>query len=47
MSLVHRKGSLVLFLLLALTLVISPVRPAMPEERPFSWHDFGEDGSVR
>jgi thiol-disulfide isomerase/thioredoxin len=47
MSLVHRKGPLVVLLLLALTLAISPVRPAVPEERPFSWHEFGEDGSVR
>jgi thiol-disulfide isomerase/thioredoxin len=26
---------------------ISLVRPAVPEERPFTWHDFEEDGSVR
>ena len=37
----------VVILLLVLTLAISPVRPAVPEERPFSWHDFAEDGSVR
>jgi hypothetical protein len=37
----------VVVLLLVLTLAISPVRPAVPEERPFSWHDFAEDGSVR
>jgi hypothetical protein len=26
---------------------ISLVRPAVPEERPFTWHEFEEDGSVR
>ena len=47
MSLVHRKGPVVVLLLLVLTLAISPVRPAVPEEHPFPWHDFEEDGSVR
>jgi hypothetical protein len=47
MSLVHGKDPLVLLLLLVLTLAISPWRPAVPEERPFSWHDFEDDGDVR
>ena len=38
---------MVVLLLLVLTLAISLVRPAVPKERPLSWHDFGKDGSVR
>ena len=34
-------------LLLLLTLAISPVHPALPQERPFPWHELGEDGSVK
>lgn len=39
--------SLFVLLLVFLTVASSPVRPAAQEERPFSWHEVEEDGSVR
>ena len=37
----------VVLLLVFLTAANSPVRPAVQEERPFTWHEIEEDGSVR
>jgi thiol-disulfide isomerase/thioredoxin len=47
MPLVRSKDPLVIFLLLILSLAIAPAHGATPEERPFTWHEFEEDGSVR
>ena len=43
----HRNSPLLALLLLLATLAISPVRTALPEERPFPWHELEENGSVR
>jgi thiol-disulfide isomerase/thioredoxin len=47
MSLVRRKHPLLVLLLVASTLAISPAHPALPQEHPFPWHEAGEDGSVK
>jgi thiol-disulfide isomerase/thioredoxin len=47
MSLVRRKHPLLVLLLVASTLAISPAHPALPQEHPFPWHEVGEDGSVK
>jgi hypothetical protein len=47
MSFVRRQHPLLVLLLVVSTLAISLVRPAVPDERPFTWHEFEEDGSVK
>jgi hypothetical protein len=37
----------VLLLLAFVSVTASPVRPALSEQRPFSWHEADENGSVR